>query len=311
MEFFELGIGRISRLISDCFLMAAKGGLIFGIAFLLLSILLLVICRKYNLLKRDTRWLNVIARSYNFYLPVIFLVFGFALGATLASKEYFSFETKKSISPLMKLIFPAYQSNVNTHWARVVQTKMTFHETVDEYVDEIKLTPRNNEFYEQFTIFTANLMVPKITRWGIESVIESARELALKQSEEQGYIETNKVKALLIAHSLSMFNAPAGLWDETNLKLEEKAGYFISGIAKNILLVFVLLILFPVFEIIFSVTYLKRKSKSLQKKLKTEDVERSGLDSIPFETVEEIDTIKKKKRKVSPVNIEIPRLFEN
>ena len=311
MEFFELGIGRIHQLISDCFLSAALRGLIFALSFLLAGIIIVLFCKKFNFFKRENGAMQFIARFYYFYIPLIFMIGGFAIGASLATRDFFAKETKNSISPLMKLIFPTYQSHVNIHWDRVVQTRMTFNQTVDEYVEEIKFTPRNDEFVERIATFTANSMVPKITRWGIESVVSSAKDIAIKQSEEQGYIETSKVKALLIAHSMSMFNYPPGLWEEANTRLEEKTVYFFSGITGNIFLFFLLFLLFPVFETALYRFFLKRKIKTVLDQNETKDRLKSNQNEQQEEIIEEFEKITREKTPVTTVDIEIPKVFEN
>lgn len=312
MEFFELGIERIHRLISDCFLLAAARGLLFAFLFLIAGALVVFFCHRRNFFKRKNRAMQFVARSYYFYIPLVFLLCGFAIGAALATKDFFAKETKNSISPLMKLVFPAYQSHVNTHWDRVIQTRMSFTQTLEEYVHEIKFEPRSGDFKERFSTHTANLMVPKITRWGIESVVNTARDMALKQSEEQGYIENNKVKALLIVHSLSMFNYPPGLWDETNTRLEEKLAYFFEGVAGNIFLVFLLLLLFPFIETALHQLYFKRKIRLPAAPAISEngEIHQNGYQR-QGEIVEQFERIPREKAPAVTVDIEIPRVFEN
>lgn len=311
MEFFELGIGRIHQLISDCFYLAAMRGIWFGLSSLILAFLLLFLCKKFNLFKRESRAIQIITHSYNIYIPLVFLLGGFAVGASLATKDFFAKETKNSISPLMKLVFPAYQSHVNTHWDRVVQTRMTFNQTVDEYVNDVEFAPRNEEFFERISTQTANFMVPKITRWGIESIVAAAKDIFLKQSEEQGYIETSKVKALLIAHSLSMFNYPPGIWEEANTRLEEKLVYFFSGIAGNIFLVFLVFLLFPVIETILHFVYFRKKINKVFNFNGTNDSGKISQNGNHEKIVEEFERVGREKTPVTTVDIEIPKVFEN
>lgn len=310
MEFFELGIERIHRLISDCFLLATIRGLLFGFVFLAAGILIVFFCRRFHFFKRGNRVMQFVALSYYFYIPFVFLLGGFAVGAALATKDFFAKETKKSISPLMKLVFPTYQSHVNTHWDRVVQTRMSFTQTLDEYVNEIKFEPRSDEFKERFSTYAANIMVPKITRWGIESVVNTARDIALKQSEEQGYIETSKVKALLIVHSLSMFDYPPGLWEETNTRLEEKLTYFFGGMAGNIFLVFLLMLVFPLVETVLYLVYFKRKNRQV-----VPSIDENGIfhqrDHQQDKVVGQFERITREKAPAATVDIEIPKVFEN
>lgn len=308
MEFFELGIERIHKLIFDCFSLAFQRGLLFGIIALLLGIILVLLSHKYALFKRESSVLRVIAYTYNFYIPTILCIGGFALGASLATGDFFAKETKTSISPLMKLVFPTYQSHVNIHWARVIQTKMTFTQTVDEYVQEIKFTPRDASLNEGVATYVANMMVPKITRWGVESVVSSARDIALKQSEEQGYVETSKVKALLIVHTMSMFNYPPGLWEESNKRLEDKLTYFFLGIAGNIALVLLLLLTIPFIEVLlYRVVSHKKYSYSGAHASNPNRVQ----ESKKYDVLEEVEKSTSEKIPPTLVDIEIPKVYEN
>lgn len=309
MEFFELGIDRIHKLIFSCFSLAAEKGLLFGVSALLFGILIVLIGKRFRLFKRESKWRQIIARTYYFYIPFIFFAGGFAFGAAVATQEFFAAETKTSISPLMKLIFPAYQSHVNTHWDRVIQTRMSFYQTVDEYVKNIKFVKRNDGFSEKVGTYTANFMVPKITKWGVESVVSSARNIAIRQSEEKGYIETSKVKALLIVHSLSMFNYPPGLWDEANASLEGKAIFFFKGVGGNILLVFLFLFLLPLSETVLFFVSSRKRNKSGRfhsgQSANTGDITTQGKEMTPTMGKPAQDEVPK------VVDIEIPKLFDN
>ncbi len=306
MEFFELGIERIHQLISICFSQAMERGLLYASLSLSLGILSILFCKKIKIFNRDVKALQIIARFYSVYIPLIMVLGGFALGASVATKEFFTDETSTHITPLMKLVFPAYQSDVNTNWARVVQTGMTFNETVKEYVDEIKFTPRSNELKEQLSTFAANLMVPSITQWGIESVVSSAKDIAVKESEKQGYIEMNKVKALLIVRTMSMFDYPKGLWEETNERLEQKVVFYFESISFNIIMIFFLFLSLPFAETIVYKIYAMRKLKksyAMERKFFTE----SNLPETKIPPTSE----KEGKEIIPAIEMEIPKVFEN
>ena len=80
MEFLELGLDRIHELISDCFSLVLESGLLYGLAAFSFGILVVFLCKKFKLFIRHNSSLQLVAKSYYVYIPLVMLIGGITVG---------------------------------------------------------------------------------------------------------------------------------------------------------------------------------------------------------------------------------------
>lgn len=248
MEFFDLGYNKIYSILTSCLDAMYADGMYYALWGLSIGILLSAVCYKLKFFFWKKPLHRYIRMAYYFYIPFLLFITGFTIGATKGSQKVMMTELKPNILPMTKLLFPAYQHHVNMNWSRIVQTHMTFYETLDEYLSEVNFQPRKDTRFEKMKMQMANTMVPKITGWSLECVTIATRDIIRQQNDERSK-DPERLKALSIVRELNIFRYPPKMWENTEKLLSDKMNFFFQGIIYNILFISLLLLSLPFAEI--------------------------------------------------------------
>lgn len=258
MEFFDLGYNKIYSILTSCLDAMYADGMYYALWGLSIGMLLAAVCYKLKLFTRKTPLHRYITATYYFLIPFLLCIAGFAFGATKGSQKVMMTELKPNILPMTKLLFPAYQHHVNMNWSRIVQTHMTFYETLNEYLSEVNFEPRKDTRFEKMKIQMANVMVPKITGWSLECVTIATRDIIRQQNDERSK-DPERSKALSIVRELNIFRYPPKMWENTEKLVRDKINFFFEGILYNILFITLLLLSLPFAESIIYKLIIRRR----------------------------------------------------
>ncbi|MBL4656317.1 MAG: hypothetical protein JKY33_10895 [Bacteroidia bacterium] len=247
MNFFELGYSRVMSLIGDCLALAFSNAVIFGIIGLMVAVLGGLVVKKYRLLGENKR---IYTKWFRWYIPLVFTFGAIAFSIGKTTENFLIQQTPKNISLMVKLSFPGYQFYVVRSWQEIINSQVTFSQTISQYVKRVHYEDFETEPIEKLKVRLSNFMMPKIMSWGIQSVILTAKEY----DERQG---NAGAKALLLARTINTFSYPPEFWDEVETTIEHRTHDYFERINNSILLIFFVLLLIPAVDIFI----LSRKKK--------------------------------------------------
>lgn len=213
----------------------------------IISLVVLIVLKKFVLVRRRYKVLNYLAYSYYFFIPVICLCFGFIYGLIATSRD----------QVIEKL--PLYQSSIQS----VIEQNFNFNLEIDNYTSKSlvnnlddAVTELHSELLTQLNLTYQN---HQQTQRFVVMVLNSPIGLSYIKSSLKDKISTTIGLDKQLVNDVFEIKLSQLLTGDTIIKL---FSFYIKQMVTDflitIIIIWVILLLIPLIEIIFAYFYNKK-----------------------------------------------------
>lgn len=259
MDFSNLGLGLVLRLINQCLDESIVGIGLFGGIGLFVGIVLAIVAKRAGWFTRNNAF-RPVGFIYPIYIPLLFGISASAVGGTWYAQDEFIREVPGTITPNMRDGFVGFQRFVRMSWSDIERQQIPFSALVGHFTDGISYDPPEDieDWSMDFKIDMANEYGPRTARWGLECVVHN---MMLRENSATGISALSEDEyeraAVILAHEKDVLDYEDDFWAEVDAAITTRINDHFSGVYLRLLGVFALLLLLPVIETIFN---LRRKA---------------------------------------------------
>lgn len=262
MNIFDAGFPKIIETITESFTYVREGAIEFGLYGLGIGILFILIGGFGGFFKRKSRGLRILTWCYYVTIPLSFGLAGAVMGGLHAADRFIEHQIPLTATPLTKVTFPSFQYYLMDNYKHYRQFDNGFAMVLNDFVTEIHFDYRSNDASHKMKVDIANRIVPEVTRWEMESIVESAIVYCKdddKTGDRYGIHEDKTADTLFVARKLNIFRYPKSFWERVNIVAEAKCKKYFSHYDPEIISILLILLLFPIGEIILYRTVFRKK----------------------------------------------------
>ena len=227
MNLFDFGFGKVSEVVNNFVDEATPSVILFSFVGLALGIgLVLFISKKGNFKKG---WLFKII--YSIFIPILFMGFSMSYSIVNSAENFFVGEVKRSIVPMTNMSFPAFQLYLGFKWTGIKKKGYTFDDVMDQYASHVKFSTKKDSYIDRKKAEFANYLVPNFVRWGVESIIETAR---IESKEKNDFNNSDHDNLLKFSKNVNVSIYGKKYWVKVENGVEEKIHAFIQPMYSTI-----------------------------------------------------------------------------
>jgi len=231
--------------------MAAIGYLLLGVAiFLIIGIIVVIICGRRNLFKRENRVWNIFTKLYYPYIPLILAIFGGILGAIYGLQKSINKNIATQSKVLMESIIPElpeFQSFIDENLDSIEVAGFSSHDLVEKYFNR-DTNKVEKGFFGGIT--------EKVGKWAFQGAIDG---LIRYSSSELGLGNSTSEMAISTLRSLDFKHLDKSMSEIASKNIIKQVNVFFKGLYFNQLLNLLFFLLVPIIEVIVYFAFFRKK----------------------------------------------------
>ena len=252
MDIFNLGLGVVLNLINQILDQAYAGMKWYGAVGFITGIVIYFVGLRIKLFQRKKKSLRLLTGFYSLFLPILLGAYGVVWGGLHHSHQEFVAAVPDSVTPMTKISYTGYQFFVTQNWNSIERQSIPFKETVYDFTAGIQFEPYMDDWMENQKVELANQMAPMTTRWGIESIVESAMTYKNEDQPTGMSEEEYSQKAFIMAQKADIYNYPDDFWTQVDTATVSRIDGYFTLLNWQAFGIFVVLLMLPVIEVLLN-----------------------------------------------------------
>lgn len=236
---------------------------LFGLLFFVLSIVLLLVCRRYGLLKRKNKYWNFAVKLNYLYVPAVFVCCGMACGMLFHTKSYIKERHREILEPVSQAAVESITSYLADQevMKNLEGRKVPLSDLLKKIFGDYYYTPKSDSFVERQKSYLVNQVLARGGRFVLSLAVRKVLEDLCTRAHVGVTIQDEVVEfGVGLVKNMDVSNTKISASTVITSAVHAKVQSLLSGLYLHFFLYLLLFLTPPILEAVLYLFLVKKKS---------------------------------------------------